>query len=108
MRKTCLVPGVGPKIVKTDTLTPGMLIGPGLYEIRPYKTDPDKKIVKTDALNNRIVLFHFNEFAFKFPFHRFIDINPVNIDARNYHTCEGDSNIVFSPAQPYQAVMNNL
>ncbi len=50
MRKTCPVPGVEPKIVKTDTLTPGMLIKAGLYEIRPYKNDPDKKIVKTDAL----------------------------------------------------------
>ena len=48
--KMCPVPGVGPKIVKTDTLSSGMLIGPGLYEIRPYKRDPGKKIVKTDAL----------------------------------------------------------
>ena len=27
-----------------------MLIEPGLYEIKPYKTHPGKKIVKTDAL----------------------------------------------------------
>jgi translation elongation factor EF-1beta len=37
-------------IVKTDTLISGKLISFGLYEILPYKTDPDKKIVKTDAL----------------------------------------------------------
>ena len=48
--KTCPVPGFGPKIVKTDTLTSGKLIESGLYEIRPYKTDLGKKIVKTDAL----------------------------------------------------------
>jgi hypothetical protein len=50
MRKTCPVPGIDPKIVKTDTLTSGMLISSGLYEIRPYKRDPGKKIVKTDTL----------------------------------------------------------
>jgi len=38
------------KIVKTDTLTPEMPIESGLYEIRPYKTHPGKKIVNTDAL----------------------------------------------------------
>ena len=37
-------------IVKTDTLISEKLISFGLYEILPYKTDPDKKIVKTDAL----------------------------------------------------------
>ncbi|MFW6224397.1 MAG: hypothetical protein ACOC4R_01925 [Bacteroidota bacterium] len=48
--KTCPVPGLEPKIVKTDPLTSEMLIESGLYEIRPYKTHPGKKIVKTDAL----------------------------------------------------------
>ena len=38
------------KIVKTDGLTSVMPITAGLYEIRPYKTHPGKKIVKTDAL----------------------------------------------------------
>jgi len=47
---TCPVPGVGPKIVKADALTSVKLIESGLYEIRPYKTHPDGKIVKTDAL----------------------------------------------------------
>jgi hypothetical protein len=37
-------------IVKTDTLISEKLISCGLYEILPYKTDPGKKIVKTDAL----------------------------------------------------------
>jgi hypothetical protein len=48
--KTRPVPGDIEKIVKTDTLTPVMLIEAGLYEIRPYKRDPGKKIVKTDTL----------------------------------------------------------
>jgi len=48
--KTCPVPGGIEKIVKTDTLTSGMHISSGLYEIRPYKRDPGKKIVKTDGL----------------------------------------------------------
>ncbi len=48
--KTCPVPSVEPKIVKTDALTSVKLIKSGLYEIRPYKTHPGKKIVKTDAL----------------------------------------------------------
>jgi hypothetical protein len=48
--KTRLVPGGIEKIVKTDALTSGMLIEAGLYEIRPYKMDPGKKIVKTDSL----------------------------------------------------------
>ena len=39
-----------PNIVKTDTLTPAPLILCGMYELLPYKTSPDKKIVKTDAL----------------------------------------------------------
>jgi len=38
------------KIVKTDTSASMMLIESGLYEIRPYKTYPGKKIVNTDAL----------------------------------------------------------
>jgi len=54
MRKTCPVPGIDTKIVKTDTLTYGILIPSGLYEIRPYKTDPGKKIVKTDSLIVRL------------------------------------------------------
>ncbi len=54
MRKTCPVPGIDTKIVKTDTLTSGILIPSGLYEIRPYKTDPGKKIVKTDSLIVRL------------------------------------------------------
>jgi hypothetical protein len=48
--KTRPVPVSEPKIVKTDASAPVMPIGPGLYEIRPYKMDPGKKIVKTDAL----------------------------------------------------------
>ena len=48
--KTRPVPGAIEKIVKTDTLTSGMLIEAGLYEISPYKRDPGKKIVKTDTL----------------------------------------------------------
>jgi len=48
--KTCLVPGVDPRIVKTDALTSIMPISAGLYEIRPYKTHPGEKIVKTDGL----------------------------------------------------------
>jgi hypothetical protein len=48
--KTSPVPGDKEQIVKTDTLTSGMLIDAGLYEIRPYKSDPGKKIVKTDGL----------------------------------------------------------
>lgn len=48
--KTHPVPVSEPKIVKTDGLTSVMPITAGLYEIKPYKTHPGKKIVKTDAL----------------------------------------------------------
>jgi len=50
MTRTCPVPGVGSKIVKTDTLSSTMLIQPGLYEIYPYQSGLGKKIVKTDPL----------------------------------------------------------
>jgi hypothetical protein len=48
--KECLAGHPDPNIVKTDALSHQRPILPGLYEIYPYITGLDKKIVKTDAL----------------------------------------------------------
>jgi len=48
--KVCQTENTETNIVKTDALSSVVPILPGLYEIYPYLTGLDKKIVKTDAL----------------------------------------------------------